>query len=88
MRIVVTTSDEEITLFESEREFEKAEKLENISINSFGDVLAISNTPCECLLDRIIKNSEGKWANTREKQMQKVESFNYADVEKIEILLR
>lgn len=88
MKIVVFTSDEEITLFESDREFEKSEKLENISINSFGEVIAISNTACECLLDRIIKRSEGKWANIANDQLQRLQTFDYDDVEKIEILMR
>lgn len=88
MKIVVTTSDEEITLFESESEFDIYNSLENISINAIDDILAISNTACECLLDRIIKKASGKWAKLPKDHLQKVETFRADDVEKIEILLR
>lgn len=88
MKILVTTADEEITLFEDDGEFEPTEALKNISVNRFEDILAISNTSCECLLDRIIKRADGKWPKTPKDQMQRLETFNFADVEKIEILLR
>lgn len=87
MKVIVITSDEEITLFESDNEFETKTSPKNISINTIDDILAISNSACECLLDRIIKKSNGKWPNHQSK-LQNVETFNFEDVEKIEILLR